>query len=294
MNFSETFIRRPIATSLLMAGIALFGVVAYRGSAGQRPAQRRFSHAQRSGQPARRRSGHHGVGGGDPARTPVHHHRRHRLDDLQQRHRPAPRSRSSSTSAAISTAPPWTCRRPSPKPCRCCRPACPRRPPSASSTPPTQPIIYLFADLRPPCASSDLDEYAETMIAQRISMVNGVAQVQVWGATKYAVRVQVDPDKLASKKIGINEVEPGHAQLERQYLPPARCTEPSTVLQHEGQRPIDERRGFQAPDRGLAQRRSGPAGRSRQRDRQRGERQERLLDLQRRYGKDGTRAINLR
>src|ERR1700681_231618 len=31
MNFSETFIRRPIATSLLMAAIALFGVVAYRG-----------------------------------------------------------------------------------------------------------------------------------------------------------------------------------------------------------------------------------------------------------------------
>src|SRR5512142_1019047 len=45
---------------------------------------------------------------------------------------------------------------------------------------------------------SDLDEYAETMVAQRISMVEGVAQVQVYGAAKYAVRVQVDPNALAA------------------------------------------------------------------------------------------------
>jgi HAE1 family hydrophobic/amphiphilic exporter-1 len=53
----------------------------------------------------------------------------------------------------------------------------------------------------------DLDEYAETMLAQRISMVTGVAQVNVMGSTKYAVRVQVDPNKLAAKQIGINEVD---------------------------------------------------------------------------------------
>lgn len=51
-----------------------------------------------------------------------------------------------------------------------------------------------------------LDEYAQNIIAQRLSMVNGVAQVQVMGAQKYAVRVQIDPDALASKKIGLNEV----------------------------------------------------------------------------------------
>src|SRR6478672_4809989 len=51
-----------------------------------------------------------------------------------------------------------------------------------------------------------LDDYAETMIAPRISMVNGVSQVQVQGAQKYAVRVQVDPQKLQSEKIGLNEV----------------------------------------------------------------------------------------
>ncbi len=52
-----------------------------------------------------------------------------------------------------------------------------------------------------------LDDFAETMVAQRISMVTGVAQVQVMGAQKYAVRVQVDPNKLAAKQIGINEVD---------------------------------------------------------------------------------------
>jgi hydrophobic/amphiphilic exporter-1 (mainly G- bacteria), HAE1 family len=51
-----------------------------------------------------------------------------------------------------------------------------------------------------------LDDYAETLIAPRISMVNGVSQVQVQGAQKYAVRVQVDPGKLHAEGIGLNEV----------------------------------------------------------------------------------------
>lgn len=51
-----------------------------------------------------------------------------------------------------------------------------------------------------------VDEYAENLIGQRISMVPGVAQVNVFGAAKFAVHVQVDPNKLAARKIGINEV----------------------------------------------------------------------------------------
>src|SRR5437667_141563 len=54
---------------------------------------------------------------------------------------------------------------------------------------------------------SELDEYGETMMAQRISTVSGVAQVQVYGPQKYAVRVQLDPRALASRGIGINEVQ---------------------------------------------------------------------------------------
>src|SRR4029077_2310448 len=54
---------------------------------------------------------------------------------------------------------------------------------------------------------SKLDEYAEDILAPRISIVNGVSQVTVQGAAKYAVRVQVDPNKLQTQRIGINEID---------------------------------------------------------------------------------------
>ncbi|MCX8109017.1 MAG: efflux RND transporter permease subunit, partial [Verrucomicrobiae bacterium] len=79
-------------------------------------------------------------------------------------------------------------------------------PPSYSKVNPAdQPILYLAltSDTLP---LSVVDEYAQTLCAQRISMVKGVAQVQVFGAQTYAVRVQLDPDKLASCGIGIDEV----------------------------------------------------------------------------------------
>ena len=86
--------------------------------------------------------------------------------------------------------------------------------PAGMPTPPTftkvnpadQPILYL-ALTSPSLPLWTLDEYAETRIAQRISMVSGVAQVQVLGAQKYAVHAQMDPHALASRQIGINEVE---------------------------------------------------------------------------------------
>jgi HAE1 family hydrophobic/amphiphilic exporter-1 len=57
-----------------------------------------------------------------------------------------------------------------------------------------------------------VDEYAQTNLAQRISTISGVAQVQVFGSQKYAVRVQLDPNALASRGIGIDEVEKAIAQ----------------------------------------------------------------------------------
>ncbi len=53
---------------------------------------------------------------------------------------------------------------------------------------------------------SVVHEYADTFVAQRISMVSGVAQVQIYGAQKYAVRAQLDPKALAARSIGIDEV----------------------------------------------------------------------------------------
>ena len=80
-------------------------------------------------------------------------------------------------------------------------------PPSfRKSNPSDQPIVYmsLLSDTLP---LSALDDFAETMIAPRIAMINGVAQVQVGGQQKFAVRVQVDPDKLKGYGIGLNDVD---------------------------------------------------------------------------------------
>ena len=52
-----------------------------------------------------------------------------------------------------------------------------------------------------------LDEYAETRVAQRISIISGVAQVQVLGAQKFAVHAQMDPHAMAARGVGINEIE---------------------------------------------------------------------------------------
>jgi len=70
--------------------------------------------------------------------------------------------------------------------------------------PADQPVLYLALS-SPTLPLSTVNEYAETLLAQRISMVTGVAQVMVYGAQKYAVRVQVDPKALASRGIGIDE-----------------------------------------------------------------------------------------
>ncbi|HUU28154.1 MAG TPA: efflux RND transporter permease subunit [archaeon] len=71
--------------------------------------------------------------------------------------------------------------------------------------PADQPILYL-ALTSPTLPLSALNEYGETLMAQRISMVSGVAQVMVYGAQKYAVRIYLDPRILASREIGIDEV----------------------------------------------------------------------------------------
>lgn len=71
--------------------------------------------------------------------------------------------------------------------------------------PANNPVLYIAvsSDTMPLWA---VDEYAETFIAQHISMVGGVAQVQVFGQQKYAVRAQVDPRQLAVHNLGIDEV----------------------------------------------------------------------------------------
>ncbi len=70
--------------------------------------------------------------------------------------------------------------------------------------PADSPILYL-AISSDVMRLSDVDEYAENMMAQRISMVAGVAQVTVYGSKKYAVRIQLDPEAMASRGVGVDE-----------------------------------------------------------------------------------------
>jgi HAE1 family hydrophobic/amphiphilic exporter-1 len=84
-------------------------------------------------------------------------------------------------------------------------PPMPTRPAFRKVNPGDMPVLFI-------AISSDtlplykVDEYAETDAAQRISMVDGVAQVQVYGSQKYAVRVSIDPRKIAQMGIGINQI----------------------------------------------------------------------------------------
>jgi HAE1 family hydrophobic/amphiphilic exporter-1 len=89
-----------------------------------------------------------------------------------------------------------------------------RQLPTEMPTPPTfrkvnpadAPILYI-AVTSSTLPLSTVDDYGETELAQRLSMVDGVAQVSVYGSQKYAVRVNVNPDRLAAAGIGIDQVQ---------------------------------------------------------------------------------------
>ena len=253
MNFSETFIRRPIATSLLMAAIALFGVVAYRAlpvsdlpnvdfptllitaslpgaspetmsSAVATPLENQFSTIAGLEQMT-------SVNSLGSTQITLEFALTRSMDgaavDVQ---------------AAITQA------------ARLLPQGMPTPPTFTKVNPADQPIIYLVltSKLLPLWT---LDEYAETLVAQRISMIDGVAQVNVFGAQKYAVRIQVDPNKLAAYDIGIDEGGTAHADGQRE---PAdrhdlRVRQRRSLL---GKRPVHESGALQTLIVGVSQRQS--------------------------------------
>jgi hydrophobic/amphiphilic exporter-1 (mainly G- bacteria), HAE1 family len=79
-------------------------------------------------------------------------------------------------------------------------------PPSYRKVNPANNSILLLALTSPTLPLSTIDEFAQTILAQRISMVSGVAQVDVIGSQKYAVRIQLDPNQLAARQVGIDDV----------------------------------------------------------------------------------------
>ena len=80
-------------------------------------------------------------------------------------------------------------------------------PPSFRKVNPADSPIFYIAMSSTTLPLSLVNEYAETQLAQRLSTIPGVAQVQVYGSQKFAVRVQVNPDQLASRGIGIDELQ---------------------------------------------------------------------------------------
>src|SRR5579859_4913746 len=199
MNLAEIFIRRPVMTTLLSVAIILFGLAAYRGlpvsdsptivvsaylpgaspdtmaSSVATPLEREFSTI--AGLAQMTSANTQGI-------TSV------TLQfDLTRDIDAAAQDVQSKIAAAQSQLPQGM---PSP--------------PSYQKVNPADKAILYLALSSTTLPLSQVDEYAETYLGERISMISGVAQVQVYGSQKYAVRVQVDPQALASRGIGINEV----------------------------------------------------------------------------------------
>ena len=203
MNIAEIFIRRPVMTTLVMVAVLLFGVMGYRqlpvsdlpnvdfptllvtadlpgaspetmASAVATPLERQFSTI--AGIDSMTSSSTLGI-----TQITLQFDLSRNIDAAAQ-----------DVQAAITAA---AKQLPSDMP----------SPPSYRKVNPAdQPVLYLALS-SPTLPLSTVNEYAETLLAQRISMVTGVAQVMVYGAQKYAVRVQVDPKALASRGIGIDE-----------------------------------------------------------------------------------------
>ena len=82
----------------------------------------------------------------------------------------------------------------------------PNPPTYSKVNPADQPILYLYLK-SPTLQLSQVDSYAQTYIAQKLSTISGVAQVQLYGSQKYATRVQIDPQQLASRQLGLEQVQ---------------------------------------------------------------------------------------
>ena len=114
-------------------------------------------------------------------------------------------------------------------------PPMPRPPSFVKQNPSEQPILFLSltSDTLP---LYTVDEYAQTKLAQRISSVSGVSRVQIFGEQKYAVRIQVDPDRLAAHGVGIDDLQRAIQQA-NVNLPTGRLRGPnqSFTVQSSGQ-----------------------------------------------------------
>jgi len=201
---SELFIQRPITTTLIMAGIVLFGFIGYRAlpvsdlpnvdyptiqvtaelpggspetmaSSVATPLERQFSTI---------------AGLNTVSSTSTLGNTQITLQfDLSRNIDAAAQDVQTAISAATRQLPTGM----------------PSQPTLKKVNPADQPIVYLMVS-SPTLPLSQINEYADTSLAQRLSTISGVAQVLVTGEQKYAVRAQLDPSALAIRGIGIDDV----------------------------------------------------------------------------------------
>src|ERR1039458_6842258 len=205
MNVPELFIRRPVMTTLVMSGILLFGLVGYRllpvsdlpsvdyptiqvsaslpganpetmASSVATPLEKQFSTIAGVDSMS-------SVSALGSVQITIQFTLDRNIDAAAQ-----------DVQAAIARA------------ARQLPPNMPTPPTYQKVNPADSPIIFLSMS-SPTLPMSDVDNYAENLLAEQISQINGVAQVGVFGAQPYAVRIQVDPNKLAAYGLGIDQVE---------------------------------------------------------------------------------------
>ncbi len=108
-------------------------------------------------------------------------------------------------------------------------------PPSYQKSNPGDQSIILLVLRSATLPLSMIDEYAQQTIAQRLSMVDGVAQVDVFGSQKYAVRIDLDPRELAARSIGIDQVATAVASANSNVPTGTMYGEKTFVVQTNGQ-----------------------------------------------------------
>jgi HAE1 family hydrophobic/amphiphilic exporter-1 len=204
MNIAEIFIRRPVMTTLIMMGILIFGIMSYRllpvsdlpnvdfptilvnasfpgaspetmAAAVATPLEKEFSTI--AGLDSMSSNNGQGI-----TQITLQFNLERNIDAAAQDVQSA-MVKAARNLPPDMTNPPWF----------------------RKVNPADQPVLFLNlkSSLVP---LSVVDELAQTVLAQRISMISGVAQVSVYGSQKYAVRIQLDPKALASRGLGIDEV----------------------------------------------------------------------------------------
>jgi hydrophobic/amphiphilic exporter-1 (mainly G- bacteria), HAE1 family len=230
MNISGLFIRRPITTGLIMAGILIFGILGYRLLPVSELPNVDYPTIQVSAS----------LPGASPetmassVATPLEG----QFSTVAGIDNMTSTSANGSTSVVIQfnlsrdiDAAAQDVQAAISRASRLLPPGMPSPPSYQKVNPADQPVLYLALS-SPTLPLSAVDEYAETMMAQRISMINGVAQVLVLGSQKYAVRIELDPNLLATRGIGIDQVQQA-VQQANVNLPTGTLDGPDKALQVE-------------------------------------------------------------